>query len=119
GWTVRQVAHHVPDSHMNAYIRMKLAVTEEAPVIKTYEEKRWAELADAKTPDVEMSLRLLEALHQRWVLFLRSLGATDFARPLSHPEMGHITVDYLVSHYAWHGKHHVAHVTSLRERMGW
>ena len=119
GWTVRQVAHHVPDSHLNAYVRMKLAVTEDEPTIKTYEEKRWAELADATGADVEISLRLLESLHQRWVLFLRSLAPTDFSRRLNHPELGPISNDTLLALYAWHGKHHVAHVTSLRERNGW
>lgn len=119
GWTVRQVAHHVPDSHLNGYVRMKLAVTEDEPTIKTYEEKRWAELADATGADVEISLRLLESLHQRWVVFLRSLAPKDFSRKLRHPEMGPISIDTLLALYAWHGKHHVAHVTALRERMGW
>jgi uncharacterized damage-inducible protein DinB len=118
GWTVRQVTHHVPDSHLNAYTRLKLALTEEYPVIKPYDEARWADLADSRAP-VEVSLVLLAALHERWVLLLRSLGAEDWARQLMHPERGVMTVDELLALYAWHGRHHVAHVTSLRERKGW
>jgi uncharacterized damage-inducible protein DinB len=119
GWTVRQVAHHVPDSHLNAYIRFKLAVTEEAPAIKTYQEKLWAELDDVRTAPIEISLQLLEALHHRWVKFLQSLKPADFARQLNHPEHGLMKVDDLLQLYAWHGRHHVAHITSLRQRMGW
>lgn len=119
GWTVRQVVHHVPDSHMNAYIRMKLALTESQPRINTYNEKLWAEFHDVMTAPVEASLTLLESLHQRWVLLLRSLGPADFARTLMHPEQGVITVDFLVNLYGWHGRHHVAHITSLRDRMEW
>jgi len=119
GWTVRQAAHHVPDSHLNAYIRFKLAVTEQAPTIKTYQEKLWAELEDAKTAPIEISLQLLEALHQRWVRFLQSLAPADFARQLNHPEHGLMKVDDLLQLYAWHGRHHVAHITSLRQRMSW
>jgi uncharacterized damage-inducible protein DinB len=119
GWTVRQVVHHVPDSHLNSYIRFKLAVTEQAPTIKTYEEKLWAELFDARFAPVEISLQLLEALHKRWVIFLQSLKPADFGRQLNHPESGLMKVDDLLQLYAWHGRHHVAHITSLRERMGW
>lgn len=119
GWTVRQLAHHMPDSHMNAYIRFRLALTEEEPTIKTYEEARWAELADAKTAPVEPSLALLENLHARWVLLLRSLGAADWKRTFRHPEMGLMRLDQNLALYAWHGRHHVAHITSLREREGW
>ncbi|HEX7242202.1 MAG TPA: putative metal-dependent hydrolase [Longimicrobiaceae bacterium] len=119
GWTVRQLAHHVPDSHLNAYVRLKLALTEDEPTIKPYEEARWAELEDTRSTPVEVSLALLEALHDRWVRLLRSLGPDDFARTLRHPEMGIMRVDALVGLYAWHGRHHVAHVTSLRERSGW
>ncbi len=119
GWTVRQVAHHVVDSHLNAYIRFKLAVTEEMPRIVTYEQAVWAELPDGKTAPVEGSLRILDALHARWVSFLRALPPEAFARTLDHPEMGRMTVDALLEHYGWHGPHHEAHVTKLREREGW
>lgn len=119
GWTVRQVVHHVPDSHLNAYIRFKLGLTEEQPRIKTYEEALWAKLADTKTTSVETSLVLLESLHERWVNLLRSMAASDFARKLDHPDHGAISLDYLLAIYGWHGRHHVAHITSLRERMGW
>ena len=119
GWTVRQVVHHVADSHMNAYIRMKLALTESQPTIKAYNEKLWAELHDVKTVPVEASLTLLESLHGRWVVLMRSLSPGDFARTLIHPVQGVSTVDSLVNLYGWHGRHHVAHITSLRDRMGW
>jgi hypothetical protein len=119
GWTVRQVVHHLPDSHMNAYVRFKLAVTEDYPTIKTYEEKLWAELADAKTAPIEPSLALLESLHYRWVLFLKSLSAAAYARKIKHPELGEVVLDKYLAMYAWHGRHHVAHITSLRERMKW
>lgn len=119
GWTVRQLAHHVPDSHMNAYVRFKLALTENEPTIKPYEEARWAELADSKVTPVEVSLVLLEALHLRWMNVLRGMRPEDFRRHLRHPEKGLLTLDQMLGLYAWHGAHHVAHVTSLRERMGW
>lgn len=119
GWTVRQLVHHVPDSHLNAYVRFKLALTEDEPAIKTYEEARWAELPDSRSVPVDVSLALLENLHRRWVALLRSLPAADFRKTLRHPEWGTIGLDELLSLYAWHGRHHVAHVTSLRERMGW
>lgn len=119
GWTVRQVVHHVPDSHVNSYVRFKLALTEDRPTIKTYAEAAWAELADARLPDVGVSLTLLDALHTRWVALLRSLGPADWERELMHPEMGVITVDTLLELYHWHGRHHVAHITSLRHREGW
>jgi uncharacterized damage-inducible protein DinB len=119
GWTVRQVVHHVPESHMNSYVRFKLAVTEEEPTIKTYFEDRWAQLDDAKQAPVGLSLNLLEALHERWVWFLRSLKDADFQRTFRHPELGTVSVDKNIALYAWHGRHHVAHITSLRERMGW
>ena len=109
GWTVRQVLHHVPDSHLNAYVRFKKAVTEDAPPIAGYEEARWAELADTKLP-VQVSMDLLTALHQRWVVFLRSLPADAFARTYVHPQMGAVTLDQALAIYAWHGKHHLAHV---------
>jgi hypothetical protein len=120
GWTVRQVVHHVPDSHLNAYTRIKLALTEDEPVIKPYEEARWAELADARTGPIEPSLALLEFLHQRWLLLLHSLRPPDFARRYQHPELGRMFgLDEVLALYAWHGRHHVAHITSLRQRKGW
>ncbi len=110
GWTIRQVVHHVPDSHMNAYVRMKLAVTEDAPSITTYEEARWAELPEAKTAPIEMSLALLEALHTRWVTFLRALPESDFRKAFVHPQWGAVTVDESITMYAWHCRHHAAHI---------
>jgi hypothetical protein len=119
GWTVRQVVHHVPDSHMNAYVRFRLAVTEDTPTIKPYDEAAWAELADARTGPVATSLALLEALHARWVALLGSLADADWARTFRHPELGVVPLEKNLALYAWHGRHHVAHVTALRERMGW
>jgi uncharacterized damage-inducible protein DinB len=119
GWTVRQVVHHVPDSHVNAYVRMKLAVTEDEPTIRTYEEAQWAELPEARTAPPELSLRLLESLHERWTLFLRSLEPAQFERAYRHPQLGRMTLDAGIAMYAWHGRHHVAHVTTLAEREGW
>ncbi|HLN04185.1 MAG TPA: bacillithiol transferase BstA [Bryobacteraceae bacterium] len=119
GWTVRQVVHHVPDSHLNSYVRFRLALTEPEPTIKPYDESRWAELTDAKTAPIEMSLALLESLHSRWILLLRGLKQNDFAREFRHPELGTVSLDKNLALYAWHGRHHVAHITSLRERMGW
>ena len=119
GWTVRQVAHHVVDSHINAYVRFKLALTEDEPTIKPYDEARWAELPDARETPIETSLVLLERLHDRWVRLLRAMSADDFGRRLRHPEMGLLRLDQVLALYEWHGKHHVAHVRSLRERMGW
>jgi len=119
GWTVRQVAHHLADSHMNAYIRFKLALTESEPTIRTYEQQAWAEMPDAKTAPVELSVSLLESLHRRWVGMLKSVKPADFARKFRHPELGEVTLDKNLSLYAWHGRHHVAHITSLRDRMGW
>src|SRR5580765_499693 len=120
GWTVRQVVHHVPDSHLNAYTRIKLALTEEEPTIKPYEEARWAELPDARSGPIEPSLALLQFLHQRWLLLLRKLRPADFARRFRHPEHNRMFgLDEVLAMYAWHGQHHVAHITSLRRRMGW
>jgi hypothetical protein len=119
GWTVRQVVHHVVDSHINAYVRMKLALTEKHPTIKPYEEARWAELSDYAMP-VEGSLAMLELLHQRWTVLLRRLPVADFARGFVHPETGDtFSLDRALATYAWHGDHHIAHVTSLRKREGW
>lgn len=119
GWTVRQVVHHVPDSHMNAYIRFKLALTEEQPPIKPYKEAEWAELPDSKVTPIEVSLQLLAALHSRWVDILQTMQPSDFGRTLYHPEHGVLTLERMLAMYAWHSKHHLAHITSLRERMGW
>jgi len=110
GWTVRQVVHHVPDSHLNAYVRMKLAVTEDAPQVKTYEEGRWAELPEAKTGPIAMSLALLDGLHRRWVAFLRALPPADFRKTFKHPEWGVVTIDDSLGMYAWHCRHHTAHI---------
>ena len=119
GWTVRQVVHHVPDSHMNAYVRYKLALTEDEPTIKPYAEDRWAELADTRETPIEVSLALLENLHTRWVRLLRSLKPEEWKRQFRHPELGLVSLEKNLALYAWHGKHHVAHVTELRKRMGW
>lgn len=119
GWTVRQVVHHLPDSHLNSYVRFKLALTEERPTIKPYEEDRWAELADTFNTPVEVSLVLLESLHVRWVNLLRSLPEADWQRTLLHPQNGEMTLDHVLGLYAWHGPHHVAQITALWERMGW
>jgi hypothetical protein len=111
--------HHVPDSHLNAYIRFRWALTEATPTIKTYNEKAWAELHDAVTAPIEVSLDLLEALHARWVLLLRSLSESDFERSFQHPEWGIMTIATLLRLYEWHGRHHVAHITNLRSRQNW
>jgi len=118
GWTVRQVVHHLPDSHMNAYVRFKLALTENEPTIKPYQESAWANLPDSKGA-IEPSLALLESLHERWVTLLKSLRASDWAKKFNHPESGPYTLDKSLAIYGWHGRHHVAHITSLRERKEW
>ena len=120
GWTVRQVLHHLPDSHLNAYTRLKLALTEDGPVIRPYDEAAWAGLSDSRDTPPEVSLALLESLHARWVTLFRALRDEDFRRTLRHPDHpGVLTIDWLVAMYAWHSRHHVAHITSLRERLGW
>jgi hypothetical protein len=119
GWTVRQVVHHVPDSHLNAYVRIKLALTEDAPTIRPYDEAAWAGLADTSSVPIDVSLSLLEALHLRWVALLRAMTPADFERGYEHPETGRHTLDHLLALYAWHGPHHVAHITGLRARCGW
>lgn len=119
GWTVRQLVHHVVDSHMNAYVRVRLALTEQSPTIKTYAEAAWAELTDARDMPIAGSLAMLDALHERLVHLLRAIPAEAFARTLVHPENGPMTIDALLSVYSWHGRHHTAHVTALRERMRW
>jgi uncharacterized damage-inducible protein DinB len=119
GWTVRQVVHHVPDSHLNAYVRCKLALTEDEPTIRPYHEDRWAELPEARSAPIEVSLALLDELHRRWVLALRGLAPAAWERMLVHPESGRQSVEQLIALYVWHGRHHVAHVTALRQREGW
>jgi uncharacterized damage-inducible protein DinB len=119
GWTVAQVVHHLPDSHMNAYIRFKLALTEDSPTIKPYKEDLWARLPDGSAADVAVSLDLLEALHRRWVASLARFGSDEGRRTMVHPERGPQTLDRTLALYAWHGRHHTAHITALRERMGW
>jgi hypothetical protein len=119
GWTVRQVVHHVADSHMNSYIRFRLALTEEEPAIKPYDQAKWAELVDSRTAPVETSLELLESLHGRWVLLLADFSESDFERTFRHPEIGVVRLDTTLAQYAWHGRHHTAHIRGLRERMGW
>lgn len=119
GWTVRQVVHHLPDSHMNSLLRIKWALTEDEPMIKTYEEQRWAELPDGRSAPPELSLALLTALHARWVFLLNSLTPEQLLRCFRHPELGKVSVRVAIAFYAWHGRHHIAHITSLRERMGW
>jgi len=119
GWTVRQVVHHVPESHMNAYGRFKLALTEDNPTIKPYDEAAWAKLPDIAITPVDVSLQLLAALHSRWVDVVRLMQPSDFARTLFHPERGVLTLDQMLAMYSWHSAHHTAHITSLRQRMRW
>jgi uncharacterized damage-inducible protein DinB len=119
GWTLRQVVHHVADSHINSYVRFKLAVTEDEPAITTYDEAAWALLPDAQGDDVGVSLRLLDALHTRWVQFLRSLQPEEWQRAYRHPELGRVSLDVALQIYGWHSLHHTAHVTVTREREGW
>ena len=120
GWTVKQVVHHVPDSHLNAYTRFKLALTENEPTIKPYDEAAWAELPDSRKVPIDVSLDLLESLHMRWVTLLRSMDPADFRRTLKHPERDRVlTLGQLLALYAWHGRHHVGHILALRKREGW
>ncbi len=119
GWTVRQLVHHVPESHMNAYIRFKLALTEEQPTIKPYAEELWAQLPDVGPTPLDLSLALLESLHGRFVILLRSMEPADWKRSFKHPELGLVPLEKNLALYAWHGRHHVAHVTELRKRMAW
>ena len=120
GWTVRQVVHHLPDSHLHAYARFKLALTEDEPTVKPYDEARWAELSDTRTVSPRVSLALLESLHERWVALLRSMTPGEYRRTFQHPEYGRaLTLDEALALYAWHGRHDVAHITSLRECQGW
>jgi uncharacterized damage-inducible protein DinB len=119
GWTVRQVVHHVPESHMNAFTRFKLALTEDNPTIRPYQEDRWVRLGDIARTPLETSLALLDALHERWVTLLDVMTDADFRRPLTHPDMGAMTLDRMLQLYGWHGPHHVAHITTLRRLNGW
>ncbi|MDP9337766.1 MAG: putative metal-dependent hydrolase [Acidobacteriota bacterium] len=118
GWTVRQVVHHMPDSHMNAYIRLKLAMTEDNPTIRPYDQARWGKLGDVTGP-IEPSQTLLDSLHQRWDVLWRTLKPEDFSRKLVHPEQGERSIDWLLFVYEWHGRHHTAHITELRKQEGW
>ena len=119
GWTVRQTVHHVADSHMNSFIRFRLALTEDEPAIKPYNQAAWAELADSHSGPVEWSLNLIESLHSRWVVLLKAMSNEGFSRTLRHPELGLVRLDTNMALYAWHGRHHAAHITGLRERNGW
>jgi hypothetical protein len=120
GWTLRQVVHHVPDSHLNAFCRLKLALTENEPTIRPYDESLWAKLDDVRLTPIEVSLTLLESLHARWMTLFRSMKPADFRRTMRHPEHeGALTLDWLVAMYAWHGRHHVGHITAARKRLGW
>ena len=118
GWTLRQIAHHLPDSHLNAYARFKLALTEHKPTIRPYDQEKWAELPDSRIP-VDASLRFLEGLHDRWVALLESMSDADWKREIQHPEIGTLRIDQVLALYGWHGRHHVAQITSARQRHGW
>ena len=118
GWPLRQVVHHVADSHMNATVRFKLALTEDWPTVKTYDEAAWVRLADSRLP-IAGSLALIEALHGRWVALLGSLTGVDFQKGYTHPEMGRQDLGTALAHYAWHSRHHTAHIANLRARRGW
>lgn len=119
GWTVRQVVHHIPDSHINSYIRFRWALTEDNPLIKAYDEALWANIYDAANAPIDVSLNLLDAVHARWIILLRSLSEADFQTKLTHPQNGEVTLGWMLRLYEWHGRHHVAHITGLRERMAW
>ncbi|HWP02916.1 MAG TPA: putative metal-dependent hydrolase [Gemmatimonadaceae bacterium] len=119
GWTVRQVVHHVADSHLNAYVRFKLALTEDRPTIKPYDQAKWAELADARSAPVEVSLEILDGVHYRWTSLLREMTVSDFGRQYHHPETGTHTLDYMLAMYSWHGAHHTEQIVRLRQRMKW
>ena len=119
GWTIRQVVHHVPESHMNAYIRFKLALTEDAPAVKPYLEDRWANTPEVQSTPLDVSLALLDSLHERWVRLLRSLRPEEWKRTFHHSELGNVPLERNLALYAWHGQHHVAHITELKKKMGW
>ena len=118
GWTVRQTVHHIADSHLNSYCRFKLALTEDVPTIRPYHEDRWAELKDSEMP-IDVSMKIIEGVHARWANFLDSMSDEDFERKLIHPDSGEWTLEKFLGLYEWHGKHHTAHITNLRERSGW
>jgi uncharacterized damage-inducible protein DinB len=119
GWTVRQLVHHVPESHMNSYIRFKLALTEDEPTIKPYMEDRWAELPDARNEPIDVSLALLDSLHKRWMALLRAMKPEEWQRTFRHPDLGLMTLEKTLALYSWHGRHHTGHITALRDKMGW
>jgi hypothetical protein len=119
GWSVRQVIHHLPESHMNAFVRFKLALTEDTPTVKPYDEAAWSNIADTARTPIDVSLTLLDALHARWVILLESLAPADFSRRLFHPEQGAIDLEWMLQQYAWHGHHHIAQIEGLRKREGW
>jgi uncharacterized damage-inducible protein DinB len=119
GWTVRTVIHHVPDSHLNSYVRFKLALTEEDPVVKPYDEAAWARLNDSVDTPVEASLSLLDGLHRRWVQLLRGMSEQDWKKTFRHPELGPVSLENNLALYAWHGDHHIGHITALRNRRKW
>jgi uncharacterized damage-inducible protein DinB len=119
GWTVRQVVHHLADSHLNAYVRFKLTLTEEVPTVKPYDQARWAELSDARSAPLELSLAILDGVHGRWTALLTGMSDSDFQRRYHHPETGTHVLDYMLAMYSWHGAHHTAQIQTLRKRMGW
>ncbi|MEX0821813.1 MAG: bacillithiol transferase BstA [Rhodothermales bacterium] len=119
GWTVRQVVHHIPDSHINAYVRFRLTLTEDTPRIKPYKEDRWAELSDARSGPIALSMALTRVLHERWVYLLRAISEEEWSRAYEHPDGGTVPLSRALGLYAWHGRHHLAHITGLRERRGW
>jgi hypothetical protein len=119
GWTVRQVIHHVADSHMHSYLRCKLALAEDEPTIKAYDEKVWAQLPDSVTAPCEISLSLLDSLHRRWIVVWKNIAGDEWSRSYRHPEHGLVSLEMTLAHYAWHGRHHTAHITGLRQRMNW
>lgn len=119
GWTVRQVVHHLADAHVNGFLRFKLALTENEPTIKPYNQEKWANTADSRTAPIDPSLHIVDGVHERWTTLLTSMKPADFARKYQHPERGPMTLDTTVAMYAWHAKHHVAHITELRKRKGW
>ena len=119
GWTIRQVVHHVPDSHLNCYVRFKWALTEDEPLIKAYHEERWAELADYRSAPVDLSLDFLALVHSKWLTLLRSLSRDQLSRRFRHPDLGSVELAWSVGNYAWHGRHHLAHITTTIARQGW
>lgn len=119
GWTVKQVVHHLPDSHLNCYVRFKRALTESTPTVSTYDEAAWARLPDSESADIDVSLQLFESLTNRWTGLMEAMVDEDFHRCFRHPDLGEVSLDEIVQRYAWHGRHHLAHITRLRDRMGW